>query len=406
MNQPHPRADSRCSRLGALLLLAATSPAAMAQVSLDAAVNAAFERHPESRLAQARRDLGQALELQSTQTFAGDAEFNLKYQTDAIGGDNGYREWEGGVNLPLWWPGQRSTQGQEAARTLVSADALSQAKRLEVAGVVRERLWALALERSRRDEAQLAYDSAVELERDIARRVEAGELARADLLLAQKEVIARDDDLRQAREAEANLTLYTGLTDSPPAAAEALLEDFRLPDQHPALVLSDADAERARAHRDRVAAERSTSPNLWLGGKSTQASAGAGYDASIGIEISVPLSTRAHTAPALAEAEAALTEALAAQARTRHELEEALAAALAAYDRARQALERSDRVQSLAEESLRLSRRAFELGEIDLVRLLQARNDALAAHQNLVIRRKEVGQATARINQALGVLPR
>jgi outer membrane protein TolC len=54
---------------------------------------------------------------------------------------------------------------------------------------------------------------------------------------------------------------------------------------------------------------------------------------------------------------------------------------------------------------LRLTRRGFELGESDLFTLLQARAQALAAERDLRLRRLELGRATARFNQALGVIP-
>ena len=400
----------RRSGLGALLLLLAASPVALAQVSLADAVSAAFARHPEASLAEARRELGQALGTRANQPLAGDPVFNLKYQTDALGSDNGYREWEGGVALPLWWPGQRSTRHREAERTLASADALARAKKLEVAGEVRERLWGLALARSAQKEAQLAYDSAKELERDINRRVEAGELPRSDLLLAKKETLGREDDLRQAsnraRQAEELFKRYTGLEEVSAVQAETLTDSLELSEQHPLLNLASIDAERSRAHRDRVATDRRAGSSLWVGGKSTRDLSGGSYDSAVGLEIAIPLGTRAHAAPALAQAEEALTEALARQNRARRELQEALAAARLERQRTEEALERAARRQSLADESLRLSRRAFELGETDLVRLLQARSDALAAHHDLEVRRLEVCQAVARLNQILGVIPR
>jgi outer membrane protein TolC len=399
----------RGTRLVAFALVLAASPAASAQPSLAQAVEAAFERHPESRLADARRNLGRAQEARAKQPFAGHPAFNLKYLTDAVGSNDGYREWEGGVELPLWWPGQRSAQHQEAVRTLASANAVARAKRLEVAGEVRERLWELALARSKREDARLAYGSAKELEADIARRVEAGELPRSDLLLARRETLSREDALQQAenraRQAEQHFKNYTGLDEVPPAKAENPTGAARLPASHPDLVLAAADVDRARAHRNRVAAERGAGPNLWLGGKSTRDLSGADYDSSLGVEVTIPLASKAHSAPALAEAESALTEALARQERTRLELQDALAAATLERRRAGDALRAAVRRQALAEESLRLSRRAFELGETDLVRLLRARSDALVAHHDLQARRLEVGRATARLNQILGIIP-
>ena len=399
----------RRTRLGSLILLLAVSQAAPAEVSLADAVAAAYTRQQDGRVAQAQRDLGQALETRASQLLSGDPSFNLKYQTDAVGAGTGYREWEGGVNLPLWWPGQRSAQRREAERVYGSADALARARKLDVAGEVRERLWGLALARSTQQEAQLAYDSAQQLERDISRRVEAGELPRSDLLLAQKETLFREDDLRQAgnraQQAERRFQSYTGLSEVPAAQTEALGEVQDLTAQHPMLALVTADAERARARRDRVASERRSGTSLWVGGKTVRDISGADYNSAVGLEISVPFGSRSHAAPALAEAEAALTEAAVNQQRTRLELEGALVAAKLERERAETALQRASARKSLADESLKLSRRAFELGETDLVRLLQARRDALGAHSEYEMRRLQLGQAIARLNQISGVIP-
>lgn len=398
------------AHLLAVLLLLAASTRIMAGPSLAEAVEAAIGRHPDSGLAQARLDLGHAIEARATQLFADGPALNVKYQTDAVGSDKGYREWEGGVEVPLWLPGQRSAHHDEARQTLVSADALAQAKRLEVAGAVRERFWEWALARSMQDEAALAYESAKELESDIARRAAAGELPNSDLLLAQREAANREDALQQAanltRQAEQRFKQYTGLDAMPAVEPEPLEDPGILAERHPALVLATAQADRARAARDRVAAERQANPSLWLGGKSTRDGAGAGYDSAVGVELTIPFGRGAHAAPALAEAEEALTETLAARERTLRELNESLASARLDHERAVDAVRRATRMKSLADESLRLGRRAFDLGETDLVRLLQARTDALSARQQLETRRLESGRAVARLNQIIGVIPR
>ncbi|MET0029154.1 MAG: TolC family protein [Candidatus Thiodiazotropha sp.] len=391
----------------ATLLLVST--ATSAQNGLTDAVKAAISLDPLAQQMESRKSLASARETRASQWLAGDPAFNLKYQTDAIGSDLGYQEWEGGVELPLWWPGQRDALAREGEQTRIAAEAFAQSRELDIAGEVRERLWELALARSARQEARLAYDSARELEHDINRRIEGGELPRSDLLLAQKEVVAREDALQQAdnrvQQAERRFSRFTGMAVPPPATAEPLAQPGELSDQHPKLQLAAAEVAMARARRDQVQAERFSGTSLWLGGKTTRAASGDDYDSAVGLEVTLPFGSRSQSAPAQAEAETALTQALADQDRTRRELQESIDVATLAYQGSLDALRRSQRKQSLADESLGMSRRAFELGETDLVRLLQARSDAMTAHQELEARRLEVGRATARLNQILGVIP-
>ena len=119
----------------------------------------------------------------------------------------------------------------------------------------------------------------------------------------------------------------------------------------------------------------------------------------------MPFGGGAHTAPALAEAEAALTQAQVEYNDTRLALEDTLTLARLELERANATLEQTARRRTLAEESLELGRRAFHLGETDLVRLLQTQADALSARHDHEIRQLEYGQALARLNQALGVIP-
>lgn len=387
----------------------AAPPEALSAPTLADAVDAAYARHQDDSLVQARRRVGQALSDRVAMPIAGDPSITVKYQTDRIGSDKGFREWESGVELPLWWPGQRSAWQREANGTLASADVLSGAKRLALAGQVREQLWQLALARSAAAEAKLANDSAQQLLHSVKRRVEAGELPHSDLILARGEALSAEDVLAQAgnkvRQAQRRLLLFTGLKQLPAIRPETVSSLNELPSRHPRLRLLASEVNLARARRDRVASERHSGTSLWVGGRTTRDVTGSGYDSALGLQLSIPLGAEVFNAPAVSEAEQSLTEAMVAQQRGRLELQSALASARLDYQRAEAAVTRAEQGQTLADQRLRMSQRAFELGESDLVRLLQARRAALTAHQNLQLRRLEVGQAGARLNQILGVIP-
>lgn len=377
--------------------------------TLPDAVATAYQHHPDRHRAQAERRLGEALELRASRTLAGDPIFNLKYQSDALGSDDGYQEWEGGVEVPLWWPGQSNAQHAQATRTLELADALEVAKRLEIAGQVRDHLWQWALARGARNDAKLAYDSAIDLQSDVTRRVDAGELPEKDLILARQETLAREDELQRAskqlHQAKLRFLNYSNLDVIPEPVAESPTQLDEVPETHPLLKLVVARTAQARAERDRVAMERHSGSSLWLGGKQSRAARGGGYDSAIGVELTVPLGSRSNAAPALADAEAQLTNAQADQTNTERRLTNELLLSRMDYEHAKSALRQSERALAMAEDSLRLNRTAFELGETDLVRLLGARSDALAARHALETRRLEIGQAIARMNQSAGVLP-
>src|SRR5690606_23626864 len=126
-------------------------------------------------------------------------------------GDHGYQEWEAGVELPLWRFGERSASQRVATMAEAAAIRSSDALRLEAAGEVREALWAVALERNEVALSRRQWQIARDLQADVTRRVELGELARTDQLLARQETLAQRDlyetAVRTERDAETDYRL-------------------------------------------------------------------------------------------------------------------------------------------------------------------------------------------------------
>jgi outer membrane protein TolC len=89
----------------------------------------------------------------------------------------------------------------------------------------------------------------------------------------------------------------------------------------------------------------------------------------------------------------------------KRELDDSLRKSRVERATAERSLQLAQRREALAAEGLRLTQRAFELGESDLFTLLQARAQALASQRELRLRRLELERATARYNQAMGVIP-
>jgi outer membrane protein TolC len=195
------------------------------------------------------------------------------------------------------------------------------------------------------------------------------------------------------------------LSELPADIRERAAEASIIADNHPALEAARRSASRARAQRDQVRTEKRANPLLTLGGKSERAESGLSYDTAMIVAINLPLGTRAQSAVRTAQAERNLTEAAIELAQVRRDLENDLIRAAADQRKTSQELALAQQQSALAGEGLRLTRRGFELGESDLFTLLQARAQALAAERDLRLRRLELGRATARFNQALGVIP-
>jgi outer membrane protein TolC len=391
------------------MLCAARLFAETVSPTLAGAVQAAFERYPEAGLARAIRQQGDAIRQQASSLLAADPAVVLRHESDAVTDSNGYRQWEGGLEMPLWLPGQRQRRSRVADATHGEGDATLRLQRWKVAGEMRDLLWSLEIAAAEVDVATQAVQSSRDLEQDVDKRVRAGELARMDLILAQEETLAREMEHAAAVSQHGALLMQyravTGLSAVPADVSETAATAGDIPDDHPALLASRVAAERSRAERDQVRGEKRASPVLSLGGKSERPESGLSYDNALILEVSLPLGTEGHAAPRTAEAERSLAEATAAAARARLDLENDLIGARSARQQAQQSVQLATRQRQLAAEGLRLAQRAFELGENSLFMVLEARRKALTSERTLRISELELGRAVARYNQALGVIP-
>jgi outer membrane protein TolC len=378
-------------------------------MSLGEVVEAALQRQPEASVSQARQAVAEKVAARTDSLLAGETSVNLRHKNDAPGSNNGLREWGAGLEMPLWLPGQRASYRQLAQGLSAQAEASHQLLAWQVAGEVRERAWALRLAESSRDQARIQLEAAQALEHEVKRRYQAGELANADWVLARQETLTRQSLLQEAK---ANVELaanawqtYTGLKRLPDALPEQTAPNSDLPASHPRLQSAAGRVEKSRAERARQRIERRANPSLGLSANHERSDERADYADSLELTIAIPLGGGRHTAPALAMAEADLTEAEAARRQTRLELEREQQQAGLVLQQTAAAIELAQQRKEVTAQSEHLAKRAFELGESDLATLLRARNRAADAALELERRRIEHQRAIARYNQILGVMP-
>jgi outer membrane protein TolC len=401
----------RPSAAGLLLVLfaAVQLPVATADETLATVIRAGLEHAPDAALPAAVQAQGEAMRARAGSLLADDPALLLRHESDAVADDAGYRYWEGGLEMPLWLPGQRGRQADVAVATTREAGALARLQHWQMAGEMRELLWSLALAGAEAGLAKEALESARKLQADVERRVDAGELARSETILATRETLDREAELAVAvAEHDMLLEKYrhlTGLQTLPADFAETAAPGTAIADDHPALVAAALAAARARSERDLVAGERRGNPVLTLGGISERAAHDQSRDSALALEVSVPLGLRSHAAQRTADAERRLTESTIELARVRRDLETQRLRVLAETAQGARTHAIAREQKTLAEEGLRLSRRAFELGENSLFTLLQAHEQALSARRALRISEIELARARARLNQVLGVIP-
>lgn len=386
------------------------APPALAAPALPVLVDAALARDPAQALTPVLELEALALARRSRSWLSGAPAIAAHWQDDALLSDAGLQEGEVGLDLPLWWPDAR-----RAARLLAEASA-GEAKlrprynRWQAAGVIRERLWALAMAEVDLAQARDAERSSVSLHEQVLARVRAGDLAQTDQLMSEQETLARQAE-RQGAEREwaaqrASLRFLLGLEADIGAFALQPEPLTSVPlENHPGLALLAQATRRAQAQWDQLLGQGAGVPVLQVGSRHERGSRNEDEVNSLGIGISVPFAGAAHLGPERAAAERALAEArlhwqqaVREQTVARQESETALLSA-------REASTLAQRRGDLARRQQDLAQIAFGAGELDLMDLLRIREQARLTIREAERQRIKVGRETARLNQVMGVVP-
>ncbi|MDP1609614.1 MAG: TolC family protein [Sulfuritalea sp.] len=382
---------------------------------LGHALEQAWRLHPQAaglgaREAEARanRDIAAGLTPEPPSVAIGS--LNDRYNRNL-----GRQEWEVELAAPLWLPGQKAAREAEATSRVEEAAAKRAALRWGLAGELREAWWSLAAARNVNALAIRRLATAQALEADVRRRYTVGELSRIDANLAQAEVLAASAEQAETEtallQAEQALRTLTG-TVAPQNVGEEVPTTLRrsggllsMPDAHPSLVAAAAATRGARARVTVADESRRAAPELALRVVRERSDFAEPYANTVGIRLKIPFSSgplvRRETSAAKADADQADAEMVRAQTRIQLEAERA-DRTLASSER--QFLMAQERRQ-LSAENLRLSEKAFSLGESDLATLLRIRAAAFDAEAFLDRQRVARAAAISRLNQALGVLP-
>jgi len=373
--------------------------------------DAAWARQPEQRAGAMRRDAAAAT-ISATQRWTPEpAALEVSAKTDRYNSNEGVREYDATLAVPLWLPGERSRAQAAASSDSAAVDARLLAAQWRLAAEVREAYWAFQRARIDQELATQRLANARQLADDVARRVRAGDLARADSHQAEGAVAAAEAGLAEADIARLKAALawrsLTGLPGEPGGLGTSEQRPAQAPtdDAHPATGELMAQAEAARRHRDLAGLQTRANPELTVGAVRERDSIGERYSQSIVVGMRIPLGTTSASRTKVANASA---EALEAESKLALETErvrlqaDTARAALKSLD---DASKTSERRAALARETRGFFQKSFRLGESDLPTRLRVEQEAFEAERQAARSRVEVDAAISQLRQALGLLP-
>ncbi len=380
---------------------------AWADSTLREALDRAWERATQVRLAEARRGEAEASQAIADSWLAESPSVGLAEKNDRLNKNNGVREREVELALPLWLPGQRDARQAFATKDAADAEAAVAAARLAIAGDLRTTIWSVASARSELEIARERLTAAEKLEADVARREKAGDLARTDLLLTQEETLAAQSALAEAgtreRQALERYRVLTGLERLPTPIEEVVAQPSMI--EHPRLRLAQATVERARAEMQVARGDKGNPPELGIGMLQTRDAFAAPENTTVRIGIRIPFASETRAAPKIAAANSGLIRAEAEYRQITAEVESEQREAQAVLANAEAVYQAAQARAGLASERQALQEKAFVLGELGLAEFVRVRAAANEARLERLRATHALAAARARINQARGILP-
>ena len=399
---------------GPVSAASATNP-----LSLRQAFDAAWARQPEAMGLQARRDAARAQQRAAKAWTPESAALELSNKTDRLGSNQGAREFEVGVAVPLWLPGERSSSAALADAEGAATESRATAAQLRVAATVREAWWQWQRARIEVETARDQLANTRLIAADVARRTKAGDLARADQHQADGVVASAEASMAQAEAglaaARQHLRALAGVA---PASSGAAMTELGNALAEPA---PDAAAAELESHaalqelKDRAAvAQRSVeltatqsraNPELTLATTRDRGARGDASQQTITLGIRIPFGAGPRSDARSANARAETMEIQAQLALERERLTAEREAARVRVESSRTQLMAAERRAQLARESRGFFDKSFRLGETDLPTRLRIEAEAAEAERQAARTRIELAAAISAWRQALGLLP-
>jgi len=379
-------------------------------IQLKDVVESTYEHYPQQALISAYEDEVRALDQRSSSWIAGYPMVYLQYIDDALISNRGISDIQSGYQVPVWMWGQKEASERVTQQASAAVERYGSALKHEIAGLVRNVLWTIRLAENRKLIADHVLLVAEELLRIVKRRVELGDLAQTDLLLAENDALEKrslqlqaEEEVIHARKAYQSLTRSSRM---PTRFLERQAITAEIDDRHPAIAAATASIERAQAEVEFTRlSKQGNQPSVLLGTDSTSVSRQRDYGTGTNIVFQIPIGGDDWHAPQVAQSNLVLNEKIAQREFLYRQLQKALHEAQHNLELDQKALELASRRKSIAETQIKMSRVALETGEVSLIDYLKIQTIAQTAIRDAAEREILVQRDIATLNQVIGVTP-
>ena len=381
------------------------------QVDTQTVMQHALTSAPEKILTTSAADQAAAYSTLGQRWIVGAPSLETSIINDSLLSDVGQREMEVGVQVQLWRPGERRDAQQRGSAYNGRNQAWQAWYQLMVAGRVRESLAEL-------ERADLVLASAVQAQEDanrlldMTRRLQqAGSAAEMDVLQVESLLLAAEKQVLDADamvvDAEREYQLLTGGLHMRPAQAHREVQsgEEEIGTSHPLIQLLQADLQISEAAILDAERQAKGSPSVQLGVRRERGAFAQPYVESVGLSVSIPLSSKrivnastSHARASRTEAEVALINQLRSLTQQLHEVEHQL-------HTLEQALPLSERDRDLSQRQMQMAETAFINGEADMIHVIRVMQQARNADYEFNQLQQQQQHLISQYNQIIGVLP-
>lgn len=380
--------------------------------SLKEIFETAWQRQPEARALQARRDAAQAQAKAAGLLSPEAPSLEISQRSDQATGNNGARETEVGIAVPLWLPGQRTASAELAQAEISFVERRLLASQLRLAASVRDAWWGWQRAHADAELAREQLANARRLAADVARRMQAGDLARSDQHQAEGAVAAAEALAAQAQAASAvalaQLNALTGGLAAPESPHNATGEPSPAPAQsarHPLIAELEDRIAVAERTAGLISTQKRYNPELTVATTRDRGAFGERYGQTVLIGIRVPFGAGPRYDARVATARAEAIEVQSQLILERDRIQADQRGAASRVEAARIQLDAAQRRAKLARESRGFFDKSFKLGETDLPTRLRIEAEAVEAERQEARSRIDLATAISAWRQSLGLLP-
>jgi outer membrane protein, heavy metal efflux system len=373
-------------------------------------LDSTLQQAPEARVAAVREQQALAFADAGRSWLAGRPALVASYLDDGFFDNHGMQELEYGLQLPLWRPGEKADTEQLGEHYQQQANSWQQSVLITLAGRVRTLLTNLVETEQLLAIEQQSTANAQQVHNVTKRLFETGAVARMEVM--QSEALLLEQGRREIQatamfhDAEVVYRITTGLEVRPTQVFnEQQSSATEQTADHPLLqfLQSSIDVANANVRQTEIAAKGS--PQLTVGTRRQRADRFQPTIDSLSLSLTVPFGGKAAVASRTTTARMQAVDAEVVYHNTLRELQLALHEAEHELDVTRESLPLAQQQAALSAERQQLTQRAFDAGELTLVPVLSAVEDARQSARDLVLLQQKQQRLIAEYNQALGVLP-